>query len=155
MRSMYKPMAMVRVGRASTMAEGPGGMVMIGVSVPIWRERLRAGVAEGRAMQRMADADLSAMRVMIEGETIAAREAATAARIQLVVLEDEVMPRAQAATESALAGYSSGQGTLVAVIESARTLWVLQEEELMTQTALGEARSRLDRALGGSRRTAP
>ena len=155
MRSMYKPMAMVRVGRASTMAEGPGGMVMIGVSVPIWRERLRAGVAEGRAMQRMADADLSAMRVMIEGETIAAREAATAASIQLVVLEDEVIPRAQAATESALAGYSSGRGTLVAVIESACTLWDLQEEELMTQTALGEARSRLDRALGGSLRTAP
>ena len=50
MRSMYKPMAMVRVGRASTMAEGPGAMLMIGVSVPIWRERLRSGVAEAKAI---------------------------------------------------------------------------------------------------------
>lgn len=151
MRSMYKPMAMIRVGRASTMAEGPGGMIMIGVSVPIWRERLRAGVAEGRAMQRMADADLAAMRLMVEAEATAAREAVSAARTLLVVLEDEVMPRAQAAAEASLAGYSSGQGTLVAVIESSRALWEVQEEQVMAHTALGEARARLDRATGTSR----
>ena len=151
MRSMYKPMAMIRVGRASTMAEGPGGMIMIGVSVPIWRERLRAGVAEGRAMQRMADADLTAMRLMVEAEATSAREAVSAALTLMVVLEDEVIPRAHAAAEAALAGYSSGQGTLVAVIESSRALWEVQEEQVMAHTALGEARARLDRAIGTSR----
>jgi cobalt-zinc-cadmium efflux system outer membrane protein len=149
MRSMYKPMATVRVGRASTMAEGPGAMVMIGVSVPIWRERLRAGVAEARAMQRMADSDLSAMRRMIEGEAVSARESVEAARVQHAVLEDEVLPRARAASESALAGYSSGQGTLISVIESARALWEIQAEQVMAEAALGEAWARLQRATGG------
>lgn len=149
MRSMYKPMATVRVGRASTMAEGPGAMVMIGVSVPIWRERLRAGVAEARAMQRMADADLSAMRRMVEGEAVSARESVEAARALYVVLEDEVLPRARAATETALAAYSSGQGTLISVIESARALWEVQGEQVMAEAALGEAWARLHRATGG------
>lgn len=150
MGSMYKPMATVRVGRASTMAEGPGAMIMIGVSVPIWRERLRAGVAEARAMQRMADSDLSAMRRMVEAEAVSARESVEAARAQYMVLEDEVLPRARAATETALAAYSSGQGTLISVIESARALWEVQAEQVMAESALGEAWARLHRATGGA-----
>lgn len=152
MRSMYKPMATVRVGRASTMAEGPGAMVMIGVSVPIWRERLRAGIAEASAMQRMANSDLSAMRRMIEGEAVTAREAVDAARTQYVVLETEILPRARAATEAALASYSSGQGTLVSVIEAARALRDVQEEQIMAESSLGEAWARLHRAIGGGER---
>jgi cobalt-zinc-cadmium efflux system outer membrane protein len=155
MRSMYKPMATVRVGRASTMAEGPGAMVMIGLSVPIWRERLRAGVAEARAMERMANADLAAMRRMVEGEATAARESVSAARTQVVVLESEIMPRALAATEAALTGYASGQGTLVSVIESARALWEVQAEQVMADSALGEAWARLERSIGGVQEERP
>lgn len=103
MRSMYKPMATVRVGRASTMAEGPGAMVMIGISVPIWRESLRAGVAEARAMQRMADSDLSAMRRMVEADAVSARESVEAARVQYALLEQDILPRARDASEAALA----------------------------------------------------
>jgi outer membrane protein TolC len=155
MRSMYKPMATVRVGRASTMAEGPGAMLMIGVSVPIWRDRLRAGVAEARAMQRMADSDLTAMRRMVEGEAVSARESVEAARTHYVVLEDEVLPRARAATETALAAYSSGQGTLISVIESARSLWDIQAEQVMAEADLGELWARLHRATGGAEEHVP
>jgi outer membrane protein TolC len=155
MRSMYKPMATVRVGRASTMAEGPGGMVMIGVSVPIWRERLRSGLTEAKAMERMANADLEAMRRMVEGEAMAARESVSAARTQVLTLESEVMPRALAATDIALAAYASGQGTLVSVIESARALWEVQAEQVMADSALGEAWARLERSIGGAREARP
>ena len=103
MRTMYKPMAMVRIGQARTMADGAGAMVMIGISVPIWRERLDAGVSEARAMQRMADADLESMRRMVSGEVLAAREKVNASRTQLLALESEVLPRALVAADSALA----------------------------------------------------
>jgi len=155
MRSMYKPMGMIRLGRASTMADGPGAMVMIGISLPIWRDRLRAGVAEARAMERMANADLVAMRRMIEGEAIVAREAVNAARIQVLMLESEVMPRAQAATEAALASYAAGQGTLVSVTESARTLWEVRAEQVMADSVLGEAWARLERSMGSFEDAAP
>jgi outer membrane protein TolC len=155
MRAMYKPMATVRIGRASTMAEGPGAMLMIGVSVPIWRERLRAGVAEARAMERMANADLEGMRRMVEGEAMAARESVSAARTQVLVLESEMLPRALAASDAALAGYASGQGTLVSVIESARALWEVQAEQVMADSALGEAWAKFERSIGDAQQTRP
>jgi outer membrane protein TolC len=128
---------------------------MIGVSIPIWRERLRAGVAEARAMQRMADSDLSAMHLMVEGEAVSARESVEAARVQYAVFVDEILPRARAASESALAVYSSGQGTLISVIESARALWEVQAEQVMAEAALGEAWARLHRATGGVEERVP
>jgi outer membrane protein TolC len=88
---------------------------------------------------------------MVEAEATAARENVSAARLQLLVLEEDVMPRAQAAAGAALAGYSSGQGTLVSVIEATRALWETQAEQVMAEAALGEAWARLDRAIGRSR----
>jgi len=148
MRTMYLPMGMIRVGRASTMADGNGAMVMLGVSVPLWRSRLRAGVAEARAMERMARADLDAMRLMIEGEISTARADVEATSATVQALASDVLPRARLAVDAALATYASGQGTLVSTVEAARALWEARSELVMAQTAAGEARARLDRALG-------
>lgn len=130
-------------------------MLMVGVSVPIWRRRLSSGVAEAQAMERMADADLEAMRRMIAGEALAAREDVVAARIQVNLLREDVLPRAQLAMDAALGGYSSGRGSLIAVIEAARALWEAQGEQVMAESALGEAWSRLDRATGANQRARP
>jgi cobalt-zinc-cadmium efflux system outer membrane protein len=148
MRSMYKPMAMIRAGRASTMAEGPGAMLMIGVSVPIWRDRLRAGVAEARSMERMARADLEAMKLMVTGEAAAAREEVEAARETVRSLEVEILPRASMAVDSALAAYSSGQGSLVSVMDAFDALWRARADLVMASSQLGAASVSLERALG-------
>ncbi len=148
MRSMYLPMATIRVGRASTMAEGPGAMVMIGVSVPIWRKRLHAGVAEAKAMERMARADLEAMQLMVAGEAVEARERVSAARTQVTMLETQIIPRARSAVDASLAGYRAGQSTLVSVIEVSRALWEARAELVMAQTALSDAWAKLARAAG-------
>jgi cobalt-zinc-cadmium efflux system outer membrane protein len=103
----------------------------------------------------MADADLEAMRLMVEGEVLAARENVNVALAQTRMLEAEVLPRARAATEAALSSYASGQGTLVPVIESARALWAVQAEQVMADSALGEAQSRLDRSMGTVPETHP
>ncbi len=146
MRAMYRPMATLRVGPASTMAEGSGAMIMIGISIPIWRERLRAGVAEAQAMQSMARADLEAMRRMVEGEAAAAREGVNAARALADALRQEVVPRARMAVEASLAAYSAGRSTLVSVIEASRALWDTRIELLMADTGLANAWARLERA---------
>jgi outer membrane protein TolC len=148
MRSMYKPMATIRAGRASTMAEGPGAMLMIGVTVPIWRDRLRAGVAEARSMERMARADLEAMKLMVAGEAAAAREEVKAARETARSLEVEILPRASMAVDSALAAYSSGQGSLVSVMDAFDALWRARADLVMASSQWGEASVSLERALG-------
>jgi len=155
MKSMYRPMAMIRLGRATTMAEGEGAMAMLGVSVPVWRGRLAAGVEEARAMQRMAQADLAAMRLMVEGDVTAARAGVVGAIARLDALRDQIVPRAQLAVESALAAYAAGRGTLVGVIEAATSLWNSRSELVMAETAVAQSRSRLARAVGRTETTPP
>lgn len=148
MRSMYSPMAMVRTGPAYTMAEGEGWMVMVGISIPLWRGKLRAGVAEADAMVDMATADFDAMRRMAEGEARSARENVIAARERYVALRDDILPRAEQAIAPTLASYSSGQVPLVSVVEAAQALWMAQRDLVVARAQLGIAWARLRRATG-------
>lgn len=152
MQSMYAPMAMVRTGAATTMADGPGWMLMLGVSVPIWRERLNSGVAEANAMVDMAHSDVRAMQTMIEGQALSSREQVIALRERFLALKNEVVPRAQQTIPPTLGGYASGQLPLVSVIDAAQSLWNAQSELVSAQFELGLAWARLERAMATSGR---
>ena len=148
MRDMYRPMATVRTGPAYTMAEGRGWMAMIGVSLPIWRGKLRAGVAEAQAMRAMSEAELRAMTRMIEGDAAVAVHQVRAARDRQSAIRTDVLPRARMAIEPAVAGYTSGQLPLVSVIEAVQALWMVQADLIAADTELGLAWARLGRAVG-------
>lgn len=148
MKDMYKPMAMVRTGPSYTMGDGPGWMVMVGVSIPLWRGKLRAQVAESRAMADMADQDVVAMKRMVTGDVVVARERVLAARARWLALRDEVVPRARAAIEPTVSAYATGQLPLVSVLEAAQALWSSQMELAAAERALGLAWARLLRTIG-------
>jgi outer membrane protein, heavy metal efflux system len=148
MRDMFRPMATIRTGPAYTMAEGRGWMAMVGISLPIWRDKLRAGVAEAQAMRAMSEADLRAMTRMIEGEAAVAVYQLQAARERQSALTSDVLPRARMAIEPAVAGYASGQLPLVSVIEAVQALWLVQSDLIAADTELGLAWARLGRAVG-------
>ena len=148
MRSMFRPMATIRTGPSSTMAEGRGWMAMVGISVPIWRAKLRAGVAEAEAMRAMSAADLRALTRMIEGDAAVAVHQLQAARERHRALVDDVLPRARMSIEPAVASYASGQSPLVSVIEAIQALWRVQAELISADTQLGLAWARLGRAIG-------
>jgi outer membrane protein TolC len=148
MRDMFRPMATIRTGPAYTMADGGGWMAMVGLSVPIWRGKLRAGVAEAEAMRAMSEADLRAMTRMIEGDAAVAVNQLEAAREQQTALTSDVLPRARMAIEPAMAGYASGQLPLVSVIEAVQALWLVRSDLIAADTQLGLAWARLGRAIG-------
>jgi outer membrane protein, heavy metal efflux system len=148
MRDMFRPMATIRTGPAYTMAEGRGWMAMVGISLPIWRDKLRAGVAEAQAMRAMSEADLRAITRMIEGEAAVAVYQLQAARERQSALTSDVLPRARMAIEPAVAGYASGQLPLVSVIEAVQALWLVQSDLIAADTELGLAWARLGRAVG-------
>ena len=148
MRDMFRPMATIRTGPSYTMADGTGWMAMVGLSLPIWRGKLRAGVAEAQAMRAMSEADLRAMTRMIEGDAAVAINQLHAARDRRAALAAEVIPRARMAIEPAVAGYSSGQLPLVSVIEAVQVLWLVQADLIAADTELGLAWARLGRAIG-------
>jgi outer membrane protein TolC len=148
MRDMFRPMATIRTGPSYTMAEGRGWMAMVGVSLPIWRDKLRAGVAEAQAMRAMSEADLRAMTRMIEGDAAVALSQVQAARDRHAALTADVLPRARMTVEPAVASYASGQLPLVSVIEAIQALWLVQADLIAANTELGLAWARLGRALG-------
>lgn len=148
MRDMYRPMATIRTGPAYTMAEGRGWMAMVGVSLPIWRGKLRAGVAEAQAMRAMSEAELRAMTRMIEGDAAVAVHQVRAARDRQSAIRTDVLPRARMAIEPAVAGYTSGQLPLVSVIEAVQALWLVQADLIAADIELGLAWARLGRAVG-------
>ena len=148
MRDMFSPMATIRTGPSYTMAEGRGWMAMVGISLPIWRDKLHAGVAEAEAMRAMSQADLRAMTRMIEGDAAVAVNQLQAARDRQRALSSDVLPRARMAIEPAVAGYTSGQLPLVSVIEAVQALWLVQADLIAADTELGVAWARLGRAIG-------
>jgi outer membrane protein TolC len=148
MRDMFRPMATIRTGPAYTMAEGRGWMAMVGISLPIWRDKLRAGVAEAQAMRAMSEADLRAMTRMIEGDAAVAVHQLQATRDRQAALAADVLPRARMAIEPAVAGYSAGQLPLVSVIEAVQALWLVQADLISADMQLGLAWARLGRAIG-------
>ena len=148
MRDMYRPMATIRTGPSYTMTEGRGWMAMVGLSLPVWRSKLRAGVAEAQAMQQMTEADLRAMSRMVEGEAAAALNQLHAASDQQAAIRNNVLPRARVALDPALAGYAAGRLPLVSVIEAIQALWSVQAELIDADVRVGLAWTRLGRAIG-------
>ena len=148
MRDMYRPMATIRTGPSYTMTDGKGWMAMVGLSLPIWRGKLRAGVAEAQAMRAMSEADLRAMTRMFEGEAATATNQVQAWRDRQDALNTNVLPRARMAIAPAIAGYTAGQLPLVSVIEAVQALWTVQADVIVADVELGLAWVRLGRGIG-------
>jgi outer membrane protein TolC len=148
MESMSLPMGFVRTGPAYTMTDRWGWMLMVGISVPVWRGKYRAGVREAQAMADMARADLSAMTRMVEGEASSARSQVLAARQRVLTLRNDVLPRARRSIDPSVAAYAAGTMPLVSVIDAAQALWSIEAELVSAEFELGLAWARLHRAQG-------
>ncbi len=145
---LYKPVAFVRAGYSQSMLEGPGAMVMLGVSVPIWRDKLSAGVAEASSMAVSAEADVAATSRAIEGEVAAARGQVVAARVRFATAHETVVPLAREALQAMITTYTAGQTPLVSVLDSARLVREARMEEVVAELKLATAWARLGRAVG-------
>lgn len=148
MKSMYLPMAMVRTGVADTMIAGRGYMLMVGISLPIWQSRLKAGVAEAKAMEAMTLADQDAMRRMVAGEVAAALAGFHGAFARYQAMREDVLHRAERSIAPSLSAYSSGQLSLTGVLETAQAVWSVQEEAITAEFELGMAWAKLHSVIG-------
>ncbi|UUZ54132.1 TolC family protein [Massilia sp. H-1] len=70
-------------------------MLMVGVSVPIWFGRLRAGVREADAMVSMAEADHEAMLRMIHGDVAASLASLRGAALNYRAFQTDLLPRGE------------------------------------------------------------
>jgi len=123
-------------------------MVGVGVNVPLQRGRIRAGVAEARA---------EAARLESESERLAdevgAEVAVAAARLRetqhiLILYHSRLIPAAHDQVRAALAGFETGQGSFLDLIEAERNQRSVELEYEETLADSYRRRAELARALG-------
>jgi outer membrane protein TolC len=105
------------------------------VSLPIWRDKLAAQIAEAQAAKRSAQARLSAeqiaLAVDVAERTFLFREATRT----LALLNDQLLPKAHQSLELARSGYLAGQIDFFNLTDTERTLlgFELDQVEASTQ----------------------
>lgn len=113
----------------------------LGVTLPIWRDKIAAEIAGAQAGQRAAQARLSAEQIALAVEfaekTFLFRESSR----NLALLQERLLPKARQSVEVARAAYVSGQVDFLNLIDAQRTLlgFQLSEVEARTQRELALA----------------
>lgn len=113
----------------------------LGVTLPIWRDKIVAEIAGAQAGQRAAKARLSAEQIALAVEfaekTFMFRESGR----NLALLQERLLPKARQSVEVARAAYLSGQLDFLNLIDAQRTLlgFQLSEVEARTQRELALA----------------
>jgi cobalt-zinc-cadmium efflux system outer membrane protein len=147
-RAEYVPSAFVQAGASYMNDLGPGVTATVGLTIPLWRTKLRAGVDEAKAGVGAADADLKAARLAISEEVEVAREEVIANHMRWKAIEEDILPRARRVVTATTGNFASGQVTMVTLLEAARDLLETRMTEVRSTVRLSIAWARLQRATG-------
>jgi len=117
----------------------PMVMGIVGVRLPLWRNRKQAHAVEQTRLELdAARLDTKERRVALVGEVRALVSQAEQARLRMRLTEEGIIPQAQSALDSAAASYSAGRAEFITLIEdflslleSERDLEMLRAEEAM------------------------
>jgi cobalt-zinc-cadmium efflux system outer membrane protein len=104
-------------------------------SLPVWRDKIAAQIAEAQAMKRSAEARLSAEQIELAVEFVEKSFAFREAGRKLLLLRDQLIPKARESLEVARISYLSGQLDFFNLSDAQRTLLMfeLDEVEALTQ----------------------
>lgn len=113
----------------------------LGVTLPIWRDKIAAEIAGAQAGQRAAQARLSAEQIALAVEFAEKSFMFRESSRNLALLQERLLPKARQSAEVARAAYLSGQLDFLNLIDAQRTLlgFQLSEVEARTQRELALA----------------
>jgi outer membrane protein TolC len=113
----------------------------LGVTLPIWRDKIAAEIAGAQAGQRAAQARLSAEQIALAVEFAEKSFMFRESSRNLALLQERLLPKARQSVEVARAAYVSGQLDFLNLIDAQRTLlgFQLSEVEARTQRELALA----------------
>jgi len=104
------------------------------VTLPIWRSKIRAQLADAQAQKSAAQARLTneqlALAVELAEKSYMLREADR----NLTLTQDALLPKARLALEAARAGYLSNQSSFVDLADAWRTALAAELDTLMART---------------------
>ena len=113
----------------------------LGVTLPIWRDKIAAEIAGAQAGQRAAQARLSAEQIALAVEFAEKSFMFRESSRNLALLQERLLPKARQSVEVARAAYLSGQLDFLNLIDAQRTLldFRLAEVEARIQRELALA----------------
>ncbi len=129
---------------------GGDNMVMftVGLELPIWQSKYRAGVREAEKMIEAGEAALEAAQRRVSFDVQDAHFKLLTARRTLALYTTELIPQAEARFNASEAGYRAGKVDFMDFLESERFLLEARVMAVMTEGVLGMQWSRLERAVG-------
>ncbi len=128
-------------------------MFMIGVDLPIWQGKYRAGVHEAEKMIIANEAALEAVHNQVRQEVQQAQVNVAKARQSLHLYQQALIPQAVERFNASEAGYRTGQVGFLDLLESERFLLNARAMTAMAEGNVGVQLARLEQAVGGSLQT--
>jgi outer membrane protein TolC len=104
------------------------------VSIPIWRDKIAAQIAEAGANQRSAEARLSDAQVQLVVDVAERTYLYREATRNLALLDDLLLPKARKSIEVARSGYLAGRIDFLNLTDAERTLLGFELERVETAT---------------------
>jgi cobalt-zinc-cadmium efflux system outer membrane protein len=123
-------------------------MVIVGVNLPLWQSKYRAGVREA---QKMRAAGRAAREAAIRQSALDVQDASTrltTARQTLDLYKKQLIPQAEARFAADQAGYQTGTVAFLDLLESERFLLSARLMTAMAEGNVGMQHARLERAVG-------
>ncbi len=123
-------------------------MFMLGLDLPIWRTKYRAGVREAEKMIESQKAGLEAVEKQVSFDVQDAHSKLLTGERIANLYETALIPQAQARFEASEAGYRTGKVDFLDLLESERFLLNARVMYAMAEGQLGVLLARLERAVG-------
>ncbi len=124
-------------------------MVEFKVTLPVWRNKVRAGIAEAEQREAAAHHDQRAAALMLENDARMALYGVEDAQRRLKLYDETLLPQAQRIYESLLGSYASDAGaSFIDLLDSARNLLSFNLERARAVRDLQVSAADLERILG-------
>lgn len=123
-------------------------MFSIGVDLPIWRAKTRAGVQEAEKMRESSQAARENAEQISALEVQDASFKLQTARRTLELYRTELIPQAKARFNASEGGYRAGKVEFMDLLESERALLEAKMMATLAEATVGRQAARLERAVG-------
>lgn len=107
---------------------------LAGATLPIWRDKIAAQIAQAQANKRAAEARLTSEQIMLTVDFAMKNYDYREVTRTLALLQDQLIPKARKSLEIASSGYLSGQIEFFNLIDAERTLLNFQLSEVEART---------------------
>ena len=107
---------------------------LAGATLPLWRDKIAAQVAQAQASKRAAEARLTREQIMVTVDFAMKSYEFREITRTLALLRDKLIPKARQSLEIARAGYLSGQIDFFNLLDAERTLLNFQLQEVEART---------------------